>query len=62
MEVVIEKAMAAGAPVPLTTKDLLASVKQRKPTTQEWFRTARNYVLYSNEDGLYDDIKPYLKL
>jgi hypothetical protein len=31
-----------------------------KPTTKEWFLTARNYALYANEGGLYDEILTYL--
>lgn len=56
----LDDAVRSGKPEPLTTKDLLRAAKQRKPTTREWFRSARNHVLYANEDGLYDDIKPYL--
>jgi transitional endoplasmic reticulum ATPase len=51
-----------GIPQPLATKDLLSSAKQVKPSTKEWFNAARNYALYSNESGLYDDILDYLKL
>jgi len=61
VELKLESAVKTGAPEPLTTKDLLAAAKKRKPTTAEWFRKARNYVLYANDDGLYDEIKPYLK-
>jgi len=43
-------------------KDLLKSARQHKPTTAEWFATARNYALYANESGLYDDILKYLKI
>ena len=32
------------------------------PSTREWFSTARNYALYSNQGGTYDDILKYLKL
>ena len=35
---------------------------QLKPTTREWFATARNYALYANQGGAYDDILKYLKL
>ena len=51
-----------GIPQPMSTKDLIASAKQVKPSTKEWFNAARNYALYSNESGLYDDILDYLKL
>jgi hypothetical protein len=49
-------------PGPITTKDLLAAANKLKPSTREWFATARNYALYSNQDGMYDDITAYLKL
>jgi transitional endoplasmic reticulum ATPase len=47
---------------PVTGKELLRAVKQHKATTKEWFATARNYALYSNQGGHYDDIIEYLKL
>ncbi len=58
----IEQAMKDGVPKPITTKDLEHSLKAIKPSTAAWFATARNYALYSNEGGLYDDIITYLKL
>lgn len=56
----LDEAFKSGRPVPLVTKDLLKIAKRRKPSTREWFRTARNYVLYSNDGGQYDDLKPYV--
>jgi transitional endoplasmic reticulum ATPase len=58
----IQEAMKAGVPKPLATKDLAAALGTLKPTTKEWFATARNYALYSNQGGIYDDILQYLKL
>ena len=58
----LREAMKKGLPLPLTTKDLLAAVKQHRPTTKEWFSTARNYALYANQDGTYDDILAWLKI
>jgi SpoVK/Ycf46/Vps4 family AAA+-type ATPase len=54
-------AMKSGL-TPLRTADLLAAAIRVKPTTKEWFSTARNYALYSNQGGAYDDILKYLKL
>lgn len=62
VEAKLREAMKAGVPQPLTMRDLLAAAKAVRPSTKEWFATARNYALYSNEGGLYDDIKRYLKL
>src|SRR5215471_12301653 len=58
----LQEAIKLGAPKPLTTRDLLAAVGSLKPTTREWFATARNYALYSNQGGIYDDILQYLKI
>jgi SpoVK/Ycf46/Vps4 family AAA+-type ATPase len=56
------EAIRAGTPKPLSTKDLLSASANLKPTTREWFSTAKNYALYSNQGGTYDDILAYLKL
>lgn len=58
----LQEAIKQGIPKPLTTKDLLAAVTSIKPSVSEWFSTARNYAVYSNENGIYDDILNYLKL
>lgn len=58
----LEESLAKGTLQPITQKELLKAIKQHKPTTGEWFNTARNYALYANETGLYDDILQYLNL
>ena len=58
----LREAMKTGGIRPITTKDLLAAAKSLRPTTREWFSTARNYALYANQGGLYDDVLKYLKL
>ena len=58
----LRESMSKGSIQPLNTKDLLKAVKQHRPTTTEWFSSARNYALYANESGLYDDILRYLKI
>ncbi len=58
----LKAAFSSGVPEPIQTKDLIAAAKRHKPTTREWFNTARNYALYANESGLYDDILAYLKI
>jgi SpoVK/Ycf46/Vps4 family AAA+-type ATPase len=56
------EAMRQDKAAPLRTSDLLTALRASRPTTREWFETARNYAVYSNEGGLYDDILDYLKL
>lgn len=58
----LQEAMKSGVAKPLTSKDLTTAAGTLKPTTKEWFATARNYALYSNQGGIYDDILQYLKL
>lgn len=51
-----------GIPKLLEENDLAKAVKEVKPSTKEWFVAARNYALYANESGLYDEILTYLKI
>ena len=62
IETKLREAMREGLPKPLTTKDLVAAAGTLRPTTKEWFAAARNYALYSNQGGIYDDILKYLKV
>ena len=58
----LAQALVEGVPQPLTTKDLAGALKKHKSTVKEWFTTAKNFALYSNESGLYDEILKYMKL
>ena len=62
IEAKLREAMKIGRPSPLSTKDLATAAAAIKPSTKEWFATARNYALYSNQGGAYDDILKYLKM
>lgn len=62
IEAKLQQAMKSGRPEPITTRDLLGAVAKVRPSTRDWFTSARNYALYSNQSGLYDDILRYLKL
>lgn len=58
----LTESLSKGVIQPIHTKDLLKAAKQHRPSTSEWFSSARNYALYANESGLYDDILKYLKI
>jgi SpoVK/Ycf46/Vps4 family AAA+-type ATPase len=62
VEAKLRDAMKSGQLQPLRTKDLLTAAAGVKPSTREWFATARNYALYSNQGGTYDEILKYLKM
>ena len=58
----LAEAMKKGIPTPLTTSDLENAAKTQKATTKEWFSTAKNYALFANDSGLYDDILKFMNL
>ena len=62
IEYKLESSFEDGIPQPIETKDLLNAIKKHKASTQEWFATAKNFALFANDSGLYDDILAYLKI
>lgn len=62
IETKLQASFKDGIPKPLETKDILKGIKNSKPSTKEWFRSAKNYALYANDSGLYDEILDYLKI
>ena len=56
----LARAMKEGRVVPLTTEDLLQASKGMKPSTRAWFESAKNYALYANQGGFYDDVLSFL--
>lgn len=58
----LQESFKTGIPKPITTKDLIRAAKKHKASTEEWFSSARNYALYANDSGLYDEILTYLKI
>lgn len=62
VDVCLREAMKSGKLRPVATRDLLDAAKEHRPTTNDWFETARNYALYANQSGLYDDVLAFLKI
>jgi SpoVK/Ycf46/Vps4 family AAA+-type ATPase len=56
----LSEAMKRGQVVPITQKDLVAVAKSLKPSTKAWFESAKNYALYSNQGGFYNDVLAFL--
>ena len=61
-EQALARAMREGRVVPLTTEDLLQSARELRPSTRAWFESAKNYALYANQSGFYDDVLSFLNL
>ena len=58
----LESSFSDGIPQPIETLDLMNALKKHKPSTQEWFSTAKNFAMFANDSGLYDDILTYMKI
>ncbi|HYG40341.1 MAG TPA: AAA family ATPase [Cytophagales bacterium] len=58
----LEESFKEGIPQPIKTKDLLNACGKHKASTKEWFSTAKNFALYANDSGLYDDILTFMKI
>ena len=56
----LARAMQENRVIPLGTDDLLKSAKDVKPSTRAWFESAKNYAIYSNQSGFYDDVLTFL--
>ena len=58
----LRDALRAGVPAPIEERDLLRAAKKVRPSTAEWFATAKNHVLFANQAGAYDDVARYMGL
>ena len=60
-EVAMEESVTSGRVRPITTSDFNQALRQVKPSTRAWFETARNFVLFANQSGAYDDLQEYMR-
>jgi SpoVK/Ycf46/Vps4 family AAA+-type ATPase len=61
IETALAESLRGGAVRSITTADLRAAQKKVKPTTLEWFSTAKNFATYANDSGQFDEVLDYLK-
>jgi SpoVK/Ycf46/Vps4 family AAA+-type ATPase len=60
-EIGLQETLKTGKLRQLRTDDFLKALSKTRPTTDEWLSTAKNYVMYSNQTGLYDAVNEYLQ-
>lgn len=60
-ELAMEESMARGKPRPLSQADFKSALKDVKASTRPWFETARNYAMFANEGGAYDELLEHLR-
>ncbi len=61
IEAALAESLRGGAVRTITTADLRAAQKKVRPTTIEWFSTAKNFATYANDSGQFDEVLDYLK-
>lgn len=57
----MEASLQAGTTRPISSADLLDAIRTIRPSVQPWLETARNFAVYNNETGAYDELLAYLK-
>jgi SpoVK/Ycf46/Vps4 family AAA+-type ATPase len=60
-EVAMEESVATGTVRPITTADFTQAMRQVRPSTRAWFEVARNFVLFANQSGAYDELQEYMR-
>ena len=60
-ELAMEASIASGKPRPIGMADLERALRDVRPSTGPWFEVARNFVLFANESGIYDDLLAHLR-
>ncbi len=58
----LQESFKTGKLEAISGKSLLKAIKRVNASTKEWFSSAKNYALYANDSGLYDDILAYLNI
>jgi len=60
-ELAMEDSLASGQVRQILLGDFKQAVKEVRPSTRPWFEVARNYALFANDGGVYDDLLEYLR-
>ena len=57
----MEDSIERGVTRPIQAGDFKRALKEVRPSVRPWFDTAKNYALFANEGGVYDDLLDYLR-
>jgi SpoVK/Ycf46/Vps4 family AAA+-type ATPase len=57
----MEASVAGGVLRPISAQDVERALREVRPSTRPWFDTAKNYALFANDGGLYDDLVAYMR-
>lgn len=60
-EIALSESTRAGRVIPIGQTHLQQAMRDIRPSTGAWFETARNFVLFANDSGTYDDLANYMR-
>jgi SpoVK/Ycf46/Vps4 family AAA+-type ATPase len=60
-ELALADSIESGSVRKIRMSDLEQALAETRPSTHAWFQTARNYALFANEGGTYDDLLAYIR-
>lgn len=61
VEYAMHDSIESGEVRPINMNDFKKGLNEIRPSTRPWFETAKNYAMFSNEGGVYDDLLEYLQ-
>ncbi|HZS45463.1 MAG TPA: AAA family ATPase [Blastocatellia bacterium] len=60
-ELAMHDSIESGTARPINMNDFKQAMKEIKPSTRPWLEMARNYAMFANDGGIYDDLYEYLR-
>lgn len=60
VEYALEESIETGTVRPISMKDLKRATAEHRASTLGWFETARNYAMFANESGAFDDLLEFI--
>jgi len=60
-ELAMASSLAAGVVEPISMGEITQAVRGIQPSTTAWFETARNFAMFANEGGAYDELLAYMR-
>lgn len=60
-ELAMEDSLETGSVRSISQTDFKRALREVKSSTRPWFEIAKNYALFANDGGIYDDLLAYLK-
>lgn len=61
VEYAMHDSIESGEVRPIMMEDFNKGLKEIQPSTRPWFETAKNYAMFANEGGVYDELLDYLQ-